>query len=136
MFNSIQYYREFPSWLLFSFEKYLSNHFKSCHAFRCISFDFKNIMRCIYYDKLFPHINISCLKRRVPQHEEYRARNAKQKESWGFNNLRCECNEFGKVTLIFCKTCQEYYSLNEIYSPSILIKPKVDEQICSWNKWR
>ena len=35
-------------------------------------------------------------------------RNRKTIESWGFDNLGYECNEFGEVTVIFCKTCQEY----------------------------
>ena len=34
--------------------------------------------------------------------------NRKTVESWGFNNLGYECNEFGEVTVIFCKTCHEY----------------------------
>ena len=34
--------------------------------------------------------------------------NRKTVESWGFNNLGCECNEFGEVTVIFCKICREY----------------------------
>ena len=32
-------------------------------------------------------------------------RNRKTIESWGFDNLGYECNEFGEVTVIFCKIC-------------------------------
>ena len=36
--------------------------------------------------------------------------NGKTVESWGFNDLGYECNEFGEVTVMFCRTCREYYS--------------------------
>ena len=35
-------------------------------------------------------------------------RNRKTVESWGFDNLGFECNEFGEVIVVFCKTCREY----------------------------
>ena len=44
--------------------------------------------------------------------------NRKKVESWGFNNLGFECNDDGEVTMIFCKTCCEYYSSNKISSSS------------------
>lgn len=53
--------------------------------------------------------------------------NRKKVESWGFNNLGLECNEYGEVSLIFCKTCREYYSSNEISSSSTFIKSQVDK---------
>ena len=31
-------------------------------------------------------------------------------EKWEFKALGYKCNEEGEVTLIFCKTCREYYS--------------------------
>ena len=54
--------------------------------------------------------------------------NRKTVESWGFNNLGYESNEFGEFTVIFCKTYCEYYSTNAISSSSsTLIKSQVDK---------
>ena len=54
--------------------------------------------------------------------------------SWGFNNLGCESNEFGEVTLIFCKRCCEYYSTNATSSSSsTLIKSQVDKFVSGTN---
>ena len=54
--------------------------------------------------------------------------NRKTVESWSFNNLGCECNEFGEVTVILCRTCLEYYSTNAISSSSsTLIILQVDK---------
>ena len=52
--------------------------------------------------------------------------NRKTIGSWSFNNLGYESNEFGEVTVIFYKTCREYYSTNAISSSSFLIKSQVD----------
>ena len=35
--------------------------------------------------------------------------NRKTAENWGFNNLGLECDEYSKVNLIYCKTCEYYY---------------------------
>ena len=35
--------------------------------------------------------------------------NRKTVGDWGFNNLGLECDEYGKVNLIHCKTCEYYY---------------------------
>ena len=35
--------------------------------------------------------------------------NRKTVGDWGFNNLGLECDEYGKVNLIYCKTCEYYY---------------------------
>ena len=59
--------------------------------------------------------------------------NRKTVESWGFNNLGYECNEFGEVTVIFCRTCGEYYSTKAISSSSILIKLQVDKFVSGTN---
>ena len=40
--------------------------------------------------------------------------NRKTIESWDFNNLGYERNEFGEFTVIFCKTYCEYHSTNAI----------------------
>ena len=60
--------------------------------------------------------------------------NTKTVESWDFNNLGYECSEFGEVTVIFCRTCHEYYSTNAI-SPlsSTLIKWQVDKFVSGTN---
>ena len=34
-------------------------------------------------------------------------------EGWGFSSLGYETDESGEVTKIFCKTCQEFYSVDE-----------------------
>ena len=31
-------------------------------------------------------------------------------DRWGYNNLGYEVDEDGDVTLIYCKTCRDYYS--------------------------
>ena len=60
--------------------------------------------------------------------------NRKTIESWGFNNLGYEGNEFGEVTVIFCRTCREYYSTNAISSlSSTLIKLQVDKFVSGTN---
>ena len=60
--------------------------------------------------------------------------NRKTVESWSFNNLGYESNEFGEVTVIFCKTCRKYYSTNTISSLlSTLIKLKVDKFVTGTN---
>ena len=60
--------------------------------------------------------------------------NRKTVESWGFNNLGYECNEFGEVTVIFCRACCEYYSTNAISSSSsYLIKSQVDNFVSGTN---
>ena len=48
--------------------------------------------------------------------------------------LGYECNEFGEVTVIFCKKCCEYYSTNAISSSlSTLIKSQVDKFVSGTN---
>ena len=49
--------------------------------------------------------------------------NRKTVKNWGFSNLGLECDEYGKVNLIYCKTCHEYSS------SSNLIKSQVDKFI-------
>ena len=45
-----------------------------------------------------------------------------------------KANEFGEVTVIFCKTCREYYSTNAISSSSsTLIKSQVDKFLSGTN---
>ena len=59
--------------------------------------------------------------------------NRKTIESWDFNNLGYECNEFGE-TVIFCKTCCEYYSTNPIPSlSSTLINSQVYKFVSGTN---
>ena len=56
--------------------------------------------------------------------------NRKTVENWGFNSLGLECDEYGKVNLIYCKACQKYSSSNnEVALPSNLIKAQVDKFI-------
>ena len=51
-------------------------------------------------------------------------------EIWDFNKLGSECDEYGKVNLIYCKTCHKYSSSNnEVASSSNLIKAQVDKFI-------
>ena len=60
--------------------------------------------------------------------------NGKTVENWGFNNLGYECNEFGEVTVMFCRTCREYYSTKAISSSSsTLIKSQVDKFVSGPN---
>ena len=48
----------------------------------------------------------------------------------GFNNLGLDCDEYGKVYLIYCKTGHEYYpSNNKVALSSNLIKAQVDKFI-------
>ena len=56
--------------------------------------------------------------------------NRKTVENWEFNNLGLECDEYGEVNLIYCKTCHEYYSSNkEIASSWNSITAQVDKLI-------
>ena len=56
--------------------------------------------------------------------------NRKTVENWEFNNLGLECDEYGEVNLIYCKTCHKYCSSNnEIASSWNSIKAQVDKLI-------
>ena len=56
--------------------------------------------------------------------------NRKTVQNWGINNHGLECNEYGKVNLIYCKICHKYYSSNnEVASSSYLIRAQVDQFI-------
>ena len=55
--------------------------------------------------------------------------NRKTVGNWGFNYLGLEFDEYGKVNLIYCKTCRKYYSNNEVALSLDLIKAQVDKFI-------
>ena len=60
--------------------------------------------------------------------------NRKTVENWDFNSLGLECDEYGKVNLIYCKACRKYSSSNnEVALPSNLIKAQVDKFITGTN---
>ena len=56
--------------------------------------------------------------------------NRKTVENESFNNLGLQCDEYGKVSLIYRKTCRQYSSSNnEVASSSNLIKAQIDKFI-------
>ena len=61
----------------------------------------------------------------------------KKVESWGFNNLGYECSEDGEVTLIYCKTCRDFYSSGNSNdgpgSSAAFIKAQVDKYVVGTN---
>ena len=117
-------YSQFLKWNALSFYFYSKNSFsKNIHY--VIHLIFKNGINDIFYSQT-SFLLVSSDTHAMP--------NRKTVESWGFNNLGYECNEYGEVTVIFCRTCREYYSTNAISSSSsTLIKSQVDKFVSGTN---
>ena len=114
----------FLKWNALSFDFYLKNGFsKNIHY--VIHLLFKNGINNIFSSQT-SFLLVSNDTHAIP--------NRKTVESWGFNNLGCECNEFDEVTVIFRQKCREYYSTNAISSSSsTLIKSQVDKFVSGTN---